>query len=98
MFLLFRNSGCFTSDGLTVVDMAPSTPSDLTQLHTLNSAHSKGILMSPNFPISSVHLPLCYSSDSEFLRSESDSASDCGSDVLSEPSAQVCELEFSNKH
>ena len=78
--VLFRTSGCFTSSGLIIVD---SSPSDL------NAVHSRGIVMS------SVHSPLCYSSDSEFLRSvsDSDSASDCGSDMLSESGCtQVCEV------
>ena len=86
--LLYRTRGCFTSNGLTIVDILPSTPSDLTPLQT--STHSKGILIPSSFP---VHPPaLSYNSDSEFLRSvsESDSASDCGSDVLSEPGTQVC--------
>ena len=80
ILVLFRTSGCFTSSGLTIVD---SPPSDL------NAAHSRGIVMS------CVHSPLCYSSDSEFLRSvsDSDSASDCGSDMLSESGCtQVCDV------
>jgi len=88
LLLLYRTSGCFTSNGLTIVDILPSPPSDLTPLQT--STHSKGILIPSSFP---VHPPaLSYNSDSEFLRSvsESDSASDCGSDVVSEPGTQVC--------
>lgn len=92
MLFLYRTSGCFTSNGLTIVDILPA--SDLSPFTTLNTAHSKGILMPSSFPISTVHPSLGYSSDSEFLRSvsESDSASDCGSDALSEPGTQVCEL------
>ncbi|XP_078365795.1 uncharacterized protein LOC144650033 isoform X2 [Oculina patagonica] len=88
---VLRKSGCFTSNGLTIVDILPSPPSDLTPLQTVNLAHSKGILMPSSFPISSVHPPLSYNSDNEFLHSvsESDSASDCGSDVLSEPGTQT---------
>lgn len=91
---ILRTSGCFTSsNGLKISDIAPSPPEDLAPLQTLNSAHSKGILMSANHKSCSVHLPMCYGSDcSEFLHSaysESDSASDCGSDVLSEPGTQT---------
>ena len=96
MFLfLYRTSGCLTSNGLTIVDILPSLPSDLTPLYPANTAaHSKGILMPSSFPVGTVHPPLGYNSDSEFLGSvsESDSASDCGSDVISEPGTQVCEL------
>lgn len=83
---ILRTSGCFTSNGLTIVDrVVPPPPADLTAL----SAHFRG--MSPG------HSPLCCSADSEFPRSESDSASDCGSDMLSEPGcSQVCELGFSS--
>ncbi|XP_020606688.1 zinc finger CCHC domain-containing protein 14-like isoform X2 [Orbicella faveolata] len=87
---VLRTSGCFTSNGLTIVDILPSPPSDLTPLQT--STHSKGILIPSSFP---VHPPaLSYNSDSEFLRSvsESDSASDCGSDVVSEPGTQVAPI------
>lgn len=65
---VLRTRGCFTSNGLTVVDMLPSPSSCV-----VNPAQS-------------------HSSDSDFLRSvsESDSASDCGSDILSEPGTQMC--------
>lgn len=90
--LLFRTSGCFTSSGLILFDIIPSPSTDPTPLKSLCSAHSKGILISENRG----HSPVCYSSaaDScgEFLYSESDSASDCGSDLLSEPRIQVCTL------
>ena len=66
------------------MDVLPSPPSDLTPLQT--PTQSKGILIPSSFALHS------YNSDSEVLRSvsESDSASDCGSDVLSEPGTQVC--------
>ena len=69
-----------------VVDFVPSPPSETIPLQTPSSAHSS------NFPISFVHSALCCNSDSELLPSlsESDSASDCGSDA--EPGSQVCEF------
>ncbi|XP_073233798.1 uncharacterized protein [Porites lutea] len=86
---VLRTSGCFTSSGLILFDIIPSPSTDPTPLKSLCSAHSKGILISENHG----HSPVCYSSaaDScgEFLYSESDSASDCGSDLLSEPRIQT---------
>lgn len=88
MLLLYRTSGCFTSNGLTIMDILSSPPSDLTPFQT--PTFSKGILIPSSL---AVHPPaVSHNSDSEFLHSvsESDSASDCGSDVLSEPGTQVC--------
>ncbi|XP_068723052.1 uncharacterized protein [Montipora capricornis] len=66
---ILRARGSFTSSGLTIVDIVPSLPSDFTQV--------------------SADFPLCCSgaADNEILHSFSelsDSASDCGSDMLSE--------------
>lgn len=72
---VLRTRGCFTSNGLTLVDILPSPSS---------------------FP---VNLAQSYGSDCEFLRSvsESDSASDCGSDILSEPATQTCSSIYPRK-
>lgn len=84
---VLRTSGCFTSNGLTIMDILSSPPSDLTPFQT--PTFSKGILIPSSL---AVHPPaVSHNSDSEFLHSvsESDSASDCGSDVLSEPGTQT---------
>lgn len=70
------------------MDILSSPTSDLTPFQT--PTFSKGILIPSSL---AVHPPaVSHNSDSEFLHSvsESDSASDCGSDVLSEPGTQVC--------
>ncbi|XP_031567227.1 zinc finger CCHC domain-containing protein 2-like isoform X2 [Actinia tenebrosa] len=78
---ILRKRGCFSSDGLRVLDVLPVSPSSYHApvISTSSSFNGNG------YPCGG------YCSDTDFVRgmSESDSASECGSDILSESYPQA---------
>lgn len=90
LFLIDRKRGCFSSDGLRVLDVLPVSSKD-----SMSSSYHAPVISPCSSFNGNGYLCGGYCSDTDFVRgmSESDSASECGSDILSEsyPQVNICD-------